>query len=211
MIINIVSHFKCPRVIVAILFTLLVFLGPIFGEGEKVDIKLPETFTASQKIKLSDGLAFRRTLTKQNDLLRIESSLDKTSYMIIDLKKKTVTTVLGMKKQYFTLPYEGYSNYDLMMDDTFLYLQANSGTIVGKELFQDKEYEKLSLSINGSELYLLCDAKSKLPKRLESSNGATHIEWLDWKASTEKNNDPAYFKVPSDFTIIDVFAPKTSK
>jgi hypothetical protein len=157
----------------------------------------PSRFVSTQNVLLADGLSFRRTVTRKDDKVRIESGLDKDAYVILDVSKRKVTTVLGKTKKFFSVDYTPYTNYDLMMDDTFLFFGDNQFISAGKEMLTGKEAEKFVLKPSGSEVFLLLDMKGN-PLRLSSKDGATYIEWLSFNTQTEVDSN--LFEVPKDYT-----------
>lgn len=157
----------------------------------------PSRFVSTQNVLLADGLSFRRTVTRKDDKVRIESGLDKDAYVILDVSKRKVTTVLGKTKKFFSVDYTPYTNYDLMMDDTFLFFGDNQFIAAGKEMLTGKEAEKFVLKPSGSEVFLLLDMKGN-PLRLSSKDGATYIEWLSF--NTQAEVDSNLFEVPKDYT-----------
>jgi len=157
----------------------------------------PSCFVSTQTVLLADGMSFRRTVTRKDDKVRIESGLDKDAYVILDISKRKVTTVLGKTKKFFSVGYTPYTNYDLMMDDTFLFFGDNQFVAAGKEMLAGKEATKFVLKPSGSEVFLLLDMKGN-PLRLSSRDGATYIDWLSFNTQVEV--DSGLFEVPTNYT-----------
>jgi hypothetical protein len=184
---------------IPILFVALTpcLLSAIDNERQTELHPFPRTFVSTQTVVLADGLSFRRTVTRKNDKVRIESGLDKDAYIILDTISRKVTTVLGKTKKFFSVDYTPYTNYDLMMDDAFLFLGDNRFVAAGREMLSGKEANKFILKPNGSEVHLLLDTQGN-PMRLSSQNGATYIDWISF--NTQADVDDRLFEIPKDYT-----------